>query len=131
MRITSLIFAVLGALAAGALGAIWFGDLSEAKETLAALEAAGADTGAIAKLQWATYLLLLSSVLGIVGGVLAFKGKGRVAAGILAVAAVAPVVFAPIAAVATGFLFLSAIFAFFAKPKQEASFSPGAMPVPA
>ena len=45
------------------------------------------------------------------------KDKGKIASVILAVAVVAPAVFAPKTLVATFFLALAAVFAFVAKPK--------------
>jgi len=124
MRVTSLIFGVLGAAAAALLGVIWFGDLNAAKELIAAMGAAGADTSEITKLTWATYLLLAGGALGIAGGVLGFKGKGKLASAILIVAAVAPAVFVPKALVFTFLLGVGGIFAFFAKPKTQAAPQP-------
>ena len=119
MRITTLIFGILGAVAAGFLGATWLSDLNEMKAAIEALGAAGADTSELAKVTWASYLLLGGAVLGLVDGVLGFKGRGKIAAGILIVAAAAPVVFAPKAIIFTCLLALAGVFAFFARPKAE------------
>lgn len=72
MRIAVFILAILGALAAAALGITW---LSEASEVSAELAALAGDT--FTSLVTAGWLLIVAFALGIIGGVLALLRRGR------------------------------------------------------
>jgi hypothetical protein len=116
MRIAGFILAVLGALAAGALGAVWLSDAAKYKDQLAQAQALGLDVGSIVT---AGYVLVLSLVLGIVGGVMALRRKGTIAAAILIAAGVAPALFEPKALVFTWLLLLAGLLSLGAQPRRS------------
>lgn len=112
MRIAGLILGILGGLSAGLLGAVWISDVNSVDPEMAALvDMSGMLT--------AGYLLVLALVLGISGGVLALRGKGRWAAGLMIPAAVAPAFLQPSALVFTFLLLLAGILSIWAKPPQQ------------
>jgi hypothetical protein len=115
MRIAAFILAILGGLAAAALGMTWLSDAAELSDQV---EQAGT-SGALDGIVTAGWLLVVGLVLGIVGGVLALMRKGKVAAGLLVGAAVAPAVFEPQALVFTFLLLLAGLFAVAIKPKAS------------
>jgi hypothetical protein len=117
MRIAVLILAILGALASAALGIKWLSDANEYKATLEAVAKMGIDTSEITSLIRGAYALLGGAVLALVGGFLAMNHKGKIAAGVLALAVIAPAAMAPKTLVATFFLVIAAILAIFVKPK--------------
>jgi len=118
MRIVGLILGILGGLAAGALGMKWLSDAHQMRELIGAARGLGVDTGELDKLIIAAYILLAAMVLGIIGGVLAFKGKGKIAAGLMLVGALLPVVFAPKALVFTFLLVVGGGLSLLARPKE-------------
>ncbi|HJQ25109.1 MAG TPA: hypothetical protein VKA60_14420 [Blastocatellia bacterium] len=120
MRIVGLILGVLGGLAAGALGIKWLSDAHQMRELIGAARELGVDTGELDKLVMAAYVLIAAMVMGIAGGVLAFKGRGRYAAGLMLVGALLPVVFAPKALAFTFLLLVGGCLSFMAKPRQKA-----------
>ena len=119
MRIVGLILGVLGGLAAGALGIKWLSDAHQMRELIGAARQLGLDTGELDKLVMAAYVLIASMVIGIIGGVLAFKGKGRIAGSIMLVGALLPVVFAPKALAFTFLLLIAGGLSLMAKPKPQ------------
>ncbi len=114
MRIAAFILAILGGLAAAALGMTWLSDAAELKEQIAVAEAAGVSVGSIVTAGW---LLVLALGLGIAGGVLSLMRKGRIAAPVLIVAAVAPAVFEPKSLVFSFLLIIAGLLALGATPK--------------
>src|SRR5581483_4287503 len=120
MRIVGLILGILGGLAAGALGIKWLSDAHQMRELIGAAREFGVDTGELDKLIIAAYILLAAMVLGIIVGVLAFKGKGKIAAGLMLVGALLPVVFAPKALVFTFLLLVGGALSLLARPRQKA-----------
>ena len=118
MRIVGLILGILGGLAAGALGMKWLSDAHQMRELIGAARGLGVDTGELDKLIIAAYILLAAMVLGIIGGVLAFKGKGKIAAALMLVGALLPVVFAPKALVFTFLLLVGGALSMLARPKE-------------
>lgn len=118
MRIVGLILGILGGLAAGALGIKWLSDAHQMRELIGAARGLGVDTGELDKLIIAAYILLAAMLLGIIGGVLAFKGKGKIAAALMLVGALLPVVFAPKALVFTFLLLVGGALSMLAKPKE-------------
>ena len=120
MRMAGLILGILGGLAAGFLGMKWLSDANQMKELTDLIRTAGIDTSELDKTITAAYLLIGSLVLGIVGGVLAFKGKGVIAAVLMLIGAILPAVFAPKALVFTCILLIGGLVSFFAKPQQTA-----------
>ena len=119
MRIVGLTLGIIGGLLAGMLGMIWMRDASRMRELVDAARNLGVDTGEVDKLIIAAYILLAVMVVGIVAGVLAFKGKGKIAAPLMILGALAPVVFAPKALVFTFILLLGGLLSFAAKPKVK------------
>jgi hypothetical protein len=119
MRIVRLVLGVIGGLLAGMLGLIWIRDASRMRELVDSARSLGVDTGEVDKLVIAAYILLAAMVVGVVAGVLAFKGKGKVAAPLMIVGAIAPALLAPKALVFTFILLLGGLLSFAAKPKDK------------
>lgn len=115
MRIAGFILAILGALAAGALGAVWLSDAAKYKHEIAQAKALGVDVGSIVT---AGYVLILSMVLGVVGGVFALRRKGPIAAAILVAAGAAPALFAAKALVFTWLLVLAGLLCLGVKQRE-------------
>jgi hypothetical protein len=120
MRIAGLILGILGGLAAGFLGMKWLSDANSMKEMVGAARNLGIDMSELDKTITAAYILLGSAVLGIVGGVMAFKGKGKIAGLLMLIGALAPAIFAPKALVFTIILLVGGLVSFMAKPNAEA-----------
>ena len=119
MRIAGLVLGILGGLAAGLLGMKWLSDASANQATVELARSMGVASD-IDKIVTAAYILLGSAVLGIVGGVMAFKGKGKIAALLMLIGAIAPAILAPQALVFTFILLIGGIISFFAKPAADA-----------
>lgn len=119
MRIAGLILGILGGLAAGFLGMKWLSDANATRELITAARNLGVDMSELDSTVNAAYILLGSAVLGIVGGVMAFKGKGKIAGALMLVGAIAPAIFAPKALVFTCILLIGGIVSFFAKPDAQ------------
>jgi hypothetical protein len=119
MRIAGLVLGIIGGLLAGMLGLTWIRDANRMRELVDAARNLGVDTGEVDKLIVAAYILLVVMVVGIVAGVLAFKGKGKVAAPLMILGAIAPALFAPKALVFTFILLLGGLLSFAAKPKVK------------
>lgn len=119
MRIAGLVLGIIGGLLAGMLGLIWMRDASRMRELVDAARNLGVDTGEVDKLIVAAYILIAVMIVGIVAGVLAFKGKGKIAAPLMILGAIAPAVFAPKALVFTFILLLGGLLSFAAKPKVK------------
>lgn len=119
MRIAGLVLGIIGGLLAGMLGLIWMRDASRMRELVDAAKNLGVDTGEVDKLIVAAYILIAVMIVGIVAGVLAFKGKGKIAAPLMILGAIAPAVFAPKALVFTFILLLGGLLSFAAKPKVK------------
>ena len=116
MRIVVFILAILGGLAAAALGAVWLADAAAVEQLQLGEEAGVALEGIVT----AGYLLLLALALAIAGGVLALLRKGKFAAGVLISAAVAPAIFEPKSLVFSFLLVVAGLLAFAVKPKLDA-----------
>lgn len=92
MKYATLILGILGGLAAGFLGVKWVEDLAQLSEMQVAMaQSMGND---IDGMRIASLLLLAGSAAGIVGGLLAFRGKWLVGGIIMLVAGVLPPLFA-------------------------------------
>jgi hypothetical protein len=129
MKITTIIFCVLGGLAAGFLGMTWLSDIAENKELIGAVEGLGADMSELNGLQNAAYLLIVSMIAGLGSIPLVLKGQARIASTVLALACVLPGFFAPKAYVFTFLLGIAATTAYFLARKQNKAVT--AAPVPA
>lgn len=119
MRIAGLILGIIGGLLAGMLGMTWMRDANRMRELIETAKSLGVDTGEMDKLVIAAYILLAVMVVGIVAGVLAFRGKGKIAAPLMILGAIAPALFAPKALVFTFILLLGGLLSFAAKPKVK------------
>ena len=119
MRIAGLILGIIGGLLAGMLGITWMRDANRMRELIETAKSLGVDTGEVDKLVIAAYILLAVMIVGIVAGVLAFRGKGKIAAPLMILGAVAPALFAPKALVFTFILLLGGLLSFAAKPKVK------------
>jgi hypothetical protein len=130
MKITALVLGILGGLAAGALGAKWVADINSpaGKQALAMADSPLVKRSPLLREEvkrlkaasTAGYLLLLSLGLGIAGGILTLRNKGKIGGAMLLVGAVLPAVFAPMTLIATFLLPIGAVFAFVAKPPRQA-----------
>ena len=120
MRIAGLVLGILGGLAAAFLGMKWLSDANDMKAMIGAARNLGVDMTELDKTVTAAYILIGSAVLGIVGGVMAFKGKGKIAGLLMLIGAIAPAIFAPKALVFTCILLIGGIVSFFAKPAADA-----------
>src|SRR5262245_51441602 len=123
MRISALILGILGGLAAALLGIKWLADAAQARHSIAAIKAMGVNINEIESLVRAAYCLLGSLALGIAGGVFSLKGNGKVAAALLIAGAIVPAMFSAKTLIATLFLVIVALLAFFAKPKQPVAYA--------
>ena len=119
MRIVGLVLGVIGGLLAGLLGLTWMRDADRMRELVDTARSLGVDTGEVDRLVTAAYILLVVMVVGIVAGVLAFKGKGKVAAALMILSAVVPALFAPKALIFTFILLLGGLLSFAARPKVK------------
>jgi hypothetical protein len=81
----------------------------------------GVNMADLDKMVTASYMLIGAMVAGIVGGVLAMMGKGKIAALLMLAGAILPAIWVPKSLIFTCLLLLGGIVSFFAKPK------PGAM----
>lgn len=120
MRIAGLILGILGGLAAGFLGMKWMGDADSLKASIEAARKLGANMAELDKMVMASYMLIGAMVAGIVGGILAMMGKGKIAALLMLAGAILPAIWAPKSLVFTCILLLGGIVSFFAKPRQAA-----------
>jgi hypothetical protein len=125
MRVTALVFSIIGAIASIILG-IWWAFIGNVAGALAQ-GGGGADAATTSLINATTragYSLFASFILAIVGGVMAMTGKGKIGAGLLLVGAALPAVFYVNALIATWLLVLAGLFAFLAKPKTAPTMAP-------
>ncbi len=113
MRITVLILGIIGAIISALLAFKWLSDASKYKELI---EAAGA-SGEIDKIVRGAYALLVAAALGVGGGILTLKEKGKLAAGLFLFAAVMPAILLPKTLIATFLFLICAGLAFRSKSK--------------
>lgn len=119
MRIAAFVLGILGGLLAAFLGIKWLGDASELSQTIESLRNSGADTSQIDSMVRGGYCLLLALVLGIAGGLLTLKDKGKLGGALMIFGAVLPAFFAGgKVLVFTFFLLLGGLFALMAKPRR-------------
>ena len=120
MRILGLILGILGGLAAGFLGMKWMGDAESLKGQIELARKMGVNMAELDKMATASYMLIGAMAAGIVGGILAMMGKGKIAALLMLAGAILPAIWAPKSLVFTCILLLGGIVSFFAKPRQPA-----------
>lgn len=121
MRILGLILGILGGLAAGYLGMKWMGDANSLKASIDAARKMGVNMAELDKMATASYMLIGAMVAGIVGGILAMMGRGKIAALLMFAGAILPAIWVPKSLIFTCLLLLGGIVSFFAKPRQSAS----------
>ena len=120
MRILGLILGILGGLAAGFLGMKWMGDANHLKASIDAARKMGVNMAEVDKMATAAYMLIGAMVAGIVGGILAMMGRGKIAALLMLAGAIVPAIWVPKSLIFTCLLLLGGIVSFFAKPRQSA-----------
>lgn len=120
MRILGLILGILGGLAAGFLGMKWMGDANSLKASIEAARKLGANMAELDKMATASYMLIGAMVAGIVGGILAMMGKGKIAALLMLAGAIVPAIWAPKSLIFTFLLVIGGIVCFFVKPRAAA-----------
>lgn len=128
MRITVMILAILGGLWAGMVGISWMDDAEKTTALLKKNESLLKRAGQTQKLNelknrasqrgTASYLLFLTLLLGIVGGVFGFRRQGKIAAGALGVGLIVPAVVAPATLAVNALLILAFCMSFFVKPEE-------------
>ena len=129
MRIAALVLGILGSLAAGgfSLSVLTDSRVADAKKAIATAKALGVDGQVSAEVADANraihgaYALLAAVALGLAGGILAFKGKGKLAGPLMLVGAIIPGILQPLYFIFTALLIIGGALAFFAKPKYGRS----------
>ncbi len=121
MRILGLILGILGGLLAGCLGWKWLDDANHAKAMLDVARSAGVNMAELDKTVMAGRMLIGSALAGIVGGILALMGKGKIAALLMLAGAIVPAIWAPKSLIFSFLLIIGGIVCFFVKPRQTAS----------
>jgi hypothetical protein len=120
MRILGLILGILGGLLAGRFGWKWLDDANHAKAIMDAARNLNVSTAQLDKAVTAAYMLIGSMGAGILGGILAMMGKGKIAALLMLAGVIVPAIWAPQSLVFTFLLLIGGIVCFFVKPKQAA-----------
>lgn len=118
MRILGLILGILGGLLAGCLGWKWLDDANHMKAMIDVARSAGVSMAELDKTVMAGRMLIGSMAAGIVGGILAMMGKGKIAALLMLAGVIVPAILAPKSLVFTFVLLIGAIVCFFVKPKS-------------
>jgi hypothetical protein len=109
VRITGLIFSLLGAVAAGTLGLSWLQDAARFEREAMLARAVGVDTG---HLTLASYALVGALVLGCVAGAFILQGRCRLAGALCLAAGIAPGMLEPKAFVVTFLLIMAGFLAY-------------------
>ena len=115
MRTAAMILGVLGGLLAGALGMKWLGDFGQLNDMQRAM---GGEQ--LQNMGTAGLLMLVSLVLGISGGIMAWKHKFLASGVLMLVGAIVPLFFAKQAILFLSLLLAGGIVALFAHFKSTA-----------
>lgn len=119
MRILGLILGILGGLLAGCLGWKWLDDANHMKAMIDVARSAGVSMAELDKTVTAGRMLIGSMGAGIIGGILAMMGKGKIAALLMLAGVIVPAIWAPKSLVFTCLLAIGGIVCFFVKPRQS------------
>jgi uncharacterized membrane protein len=131
VRIIAGILAILAILPAAAGGVLMLDDVAESQQLVEETEAIVGELPAEEQAEYATivaqqqntaYALFGASVLGLIGAVLAFMGKGKIAAALLLISGILPYVvrLEAVVFIFSGLFILAAVVAFFAQKKAAA-----------
>ncbi len=115
MRVTALILGVLGGLVAGALGAKWLGDFGQLNDLQRAV---GGEQ--LQNMGTAGLLMMMSLVLGVVGGIMSWKRKFLAGGVLMLVGGVVPLFFAKQAILFLSLLVAGGVVALLAHIKSNA-----------
>lgn len=113
MRITALIFSLLGAIAAGTLGLSWLQDAARFQSEAMVAQAVGVD---VDRLLLASYTLVGALVLGCVASAFTLQGRSRLAGSLCLAAGIAPGMLEPKAFVVTFLLIMAGFLAYGSAP---------------
>jgi hypothetical protein len=98
----------------------WMGDAESMKGQIELARKMGVNMAELDKMLTASYMLIGAMVAGIVGGILAMMGKGKIAAVLMLAGPIVAAIWVPKSLIFTCFLLLGGIVSFFAKPRQSA-----------
>jgi len=121
MRVAGSLLGMVGGVAAGLLGVKWLLDAGDVARDLDAIRALGISTAEVDRLVLGAYLLLGALGLGVAGGVLALRGRGRPAGGLMMLGGAAPAIVAPASLAFTWILLLGAMVSYTAHVRRPAS----------
>lgn len=122
MKVAAIIIGILGALAAGALGAKWISDARSVQDKIDLIQSMGGDVSEINGLKAGAYVLVGSLFAGIGACVMLLRNKPKHAAILMACAGALPCVFAMKALVFTWLLILAAVLSARVKPRQQPAY---------
>lgn len=134
MRVAVMILAILGGVFAGMLGIYWMDDASKStkllKKNQGIFKVVNKNSrmgkklaklkSHISERQNASYLLFLTFILGIIGGVFAFRRQGKIAVGLLGAALLLPAFVSPVTLAINILIIIAACLSFFIKPEAAA-----------
>jgi hypothetical protein len=135
MRAAVLIVGILGALAAGTLGFLWYQQKNSPEAQLVELlrtkvdkidEKGKAALAEYDRLVMAIWFLFAAVPLGIAGAILGFTGRGLAGAALMLLAVIGPTVLVPKSLLFTSVLIIAALLSFFVKRPQAAPSGLGA-----
>lgn len=142
VRIIAGILALLGIVPAVLGGMLLMNDIAEGRTLLAETESIigtlpeaeqNEIAAVVAQQQNTAYALFGAAVLGLIGAVLAFMGKGPIGAALLLISGIAPYIVRldPAIFIFSGLFILAALVAFFARKKAAAPATPEPTAAPA
>lgn len=118
MKNVMLVLGLVGGLIAGGLGVKWLGDFGALTDEQRMMAQAMGQGDQLQSMGVAGLLLVAGCIAGIVGGVLAFRGRFMVGGGLMLAGGVLPLFFASQAIIFTGLLIAGGVTALAAHFKQ-------------